>query len=177
MCEGLLSYYSVSSSFSFLLFYFKHSYMLNIKCIETCTCPNFSTFFLVVYFHKINLLNAVVRRRDNPHAFFIVNERMWGHALMMIMSIKNILCTDLQDKCLKFNFFRIIFLVGRTFTSSPRDECQKALTMYLNIFCSHRWAFSFSFFLSSLSHKILLYALLHVIYNCRFQLHALRQNF
>lgn len=70
MCEGLLSYYSVSSSFSFLLFYFKHSYMLNIKCIETCTCPNFSTFFLVVYFHKINLLNAVVRRRDNPHAFF-----------------------------------------------------------------------------------------------------------
>lgn len=69
-------------------------------------------------------------------------------------------------------FFRIMFL-GHTFTSSPlRWMSKSSHSLYFAV-----RAFSFSFFLGSLSHKILLYALLHVIYNCCFQLHALRQNF
>jgi hypothetical protein len=52
----------------------------------------------------------------------------------------------------------------------------KALTICFNVLQSPR-SFFFLFFLSSLSLKVLLYALLHVIYNCRFQLHAMPETF
>lgn len=100
LCVRGCSYYSVSSSFSFPSVLFLTLIQAQTSNALKRALVQIFRLFLVVYFHKkINLLNAVVMR----HAFYTISERMWGHALMMIMSMKKILCTDFfEDTVTKF---------------------------------------------------------------------------
>lgn len=96
---------------------------------------------------------------------------MWGHALLMIMSINFFTEHALTSRYFEYKIIQVhkwtrrqfFILFQKLFTNSNVESSRSAreaflLSLLISIF----------FFLS-------LYALLHVIYNCRFQLHALRQ--
>jgi hypothetical protein len=93
MCEGLLSYYSVSSSFPFFFLLFYFSTLTPTQRSNALKRALVQIFLLFLFISiKKSLLGSEKKRQST--CFFVVNERMWGHALTMIMSIKNILCTD-----------------------------------------------------------------------------------